>query len=77
MIRKFNKIKENNKEIFEIKKIQDIVIPKNEQFKGFKGAISCIEQSKRNGDIYITSWNGDVFLFNNLNLSLLFEKPFI
>ena len=74
---KINKIKENNKEIFEIKKIQDIMIPKNEQFKGFKGAISCIEQSKRNGDIYITSWNGDVFLFNNLNLSLLFEKPFI
>ena len=62
---KINKVKKNNKEIFEIEKIQDIIIPKEKQFKGFNGAISCIEQSKSNRNIYITCWNGNVFLFKN------------
>ena len=72
---KINKIKKNNEEIFELEIIQDIVIPKTGNFKGFKGAISCIEQSQKNKNIYITSWNGNVFLFKNLWLSKFLENP--
>lgn len=72
--------KYNNKEIFEINEFINInqkkEIDKNDNtnkqpqkepiiFKGFKNAISCIEQSKINGKIYATCWDGNVYFFDN------------
>ena len=50
-----------------IEYIQDIIIDDN-KFKGFRGAISCITQSSKNGDILISCWDGNVYLFGNLNI---------
>ena len=44
------------------------------KFKGFNGAISCIEQQKSNGNILITCWDGNVYLFEKVNLEQLLEK---
>ena len=49
--------------------IQDIQIDKikhkkTKYFKGFKGAISCITQSKENGNILISSLDGSIYLFS-------------
>ena len=51
---------------------------KNKQkdyFKGFKGPISSIIQSTSNGNIIITCWDGNVYLFSKPNLDYL-EKRF-
>ena len=60
-------------EIYEIERIQDIIIKHNNIFKGFKGPISFIEQSKSNGHILISSWDGNVYSFN-LETFICFDK---
>ena len=65
-IYKINKIKD---EIYEIEKVQDIILEKNNEFKGFKGAISCIELQKNEtkDNLLITCWDGNVYSFFYLN----------
>ena len=46
-----------------IEYIEDIII-KDETFKGFKGPINSMIQSKKNGEIIITCWDGNIYLFN-------------
>jgi hypothetical protein len=68
---KLYKINYNN-EIFEkteIEYIQEIEVkkPNNKNinnFRGFKGPITCITQSKVNGNILITCLDGNVYLFS-------------
>ena len=43
--------------------IKDINIKKNQNFNGFKGPITCIIQSKQKGNILVTGWDGNVYLF--------------
>ena len=43
--------------------IQDIKLF-DKDFKGFKGPISCIIQSKKDGNLLITCWDGNVYLVN-------------
>ena len=51
--------------------IQDIILinNKNENFYGFKGAITCIIQSNETGNFLITSNDGNVYEFSPPNLS--------
>ena len=49
--------------------IQDIDIIKSEKFKGFKEPISSMIQSKRNGNLLISSWDGNIYLFKPPNIS--------
>ena len=44
--------------------IQNIDFGKNKKFKGFKKPISCMKQSKKNGKILVTCWDGNVYLFS-------------
>ena len=44
--------------------IQSIDFEKNQKFKGFKKPISCMKQSKKNGKILITCWDGNVYSFS-------------
>ena len=39
-----------------------------------KGAISCITQSSENGDILISCWDGNVYLFKNINIDFYLEN---
>ena len=60
---------ENNLIDNEIVFIEDInIFDKNKEFKGFKGPISCITQSKNDGKILITCWDGNVYLFDLSNI---------
>ena len=54
--------------------IQDIVFDK--YFKDFKGAVSCITQSSKEGDILVSCWDGNVYLFGNINIDhyLIYDK---
>ena len=63
----------NNKNFLEtkIEFIQDITIEKNEIFKGFKGAITNIIQTKNNGNLLMTSWDENVYLFSKPNMDYL------
>jgi hypothetical protein len=70
----------NNKDIkkITIKYIQDIEIEKlyidgKTVFNGFKGPISCITQSSTTGNILITCFDGNIYLFTKPNLEI-FEK---
>ncbi len=74
-IKKGKKIKiEEIKEIYKREEIVDINKEDNKltkdikEFKGFKGPISSIIQSKINGNIIITCWDGNVYLFEKPNL---------
>jgi hypothetical protein len=53
-----------------IEYIQDIEIEKKENFKGFKGPITSIIQTKRNGDLLVTCWDGNVYLLEKPNIEL-------
>ena len=59
------------KKIIKIEEIVDINIKHTKEFKGFKGPISCIMQSTRNGKIVVTCWDGNDYLFEEPNLILL------
>ena len=82
MIKLFKIIKEGK--FHEIEYVQDIILsfipfPKNMEclgyknksifFTDFKRTISCIKQSKVSGEIYVTSWDGFVYLFSPPNIS--------
>jgi hypothetical protein len=82
MIKLFKIIKEGK--FHEIEYVQDIIFspipfPKNMEclgyknksifFTDFKRTISCIKQSKISGEIYVTSWDGFVYLFSPPNIS--------
>ena len=56
-----------------IEYIQDIIFD-NYDFKGFKGAVSCITQSSKEGDILVSCWDGNVYLFGNLNIDYYLEN---
>ena len=68
----------NNNKI-NINFIQDIYIYKEEKnynnkeekiekFLGFKGPITCIIQAKKNGNILVSCWDGNVYLFTPPNI---------
>ena len=48
--------------------IEDIVSEIDNNFKGFKSPISSMIQSKNNGDILISCWDGNVYAFKQPNL---------
>ena len=58
-----------------IEYIEDIII-KDKRFKGFKGPISCITQSSKDGKILVSCWDGNVYLFDkpNIDYYLNYEK---
>jgi WD40 repeat protein len=60
----------------EIEIKQDIEIEKNNGFKGFYGPISCIAQSSKDGKIFVTCWDGNVYLFDppNIEYYLKFDE---
>ena len=47
-----------------IEYIQDIEPELKDDFKGFNKPISCIIQSKKTGNLYISCWNGNIYSFN-------------
>ena len=71
---KLYKINKTEDEFIEIEEVQDNIIPKCSdevkengdkfKFNGFNGPISCIEQSKSDGNILITCWDGNVYFCN-------------
>ena len=67
---KFIKDKNNIK----IEYIQDIILDKNNNFKLFNGPISSIIQSKNTGEILITCWDGNVYLFSRPDLNYLLKE---
>ena len=62
---KLYKLKYNESNETSIEYIQEIKPEKREKFEGFKKPISCMIQSKKDGKILITSWDGNVYLFSN------------
>ena len=46
--------------------IQDIIIDN----MIFKGPVSCITQSSKEGDILVSCWDGNIYLFGNINIDL-------
>ena len=58
---------------FSIEYIQDFKIF-DENFEGFKGPISCITQSKKDGNLLITCWDGKIYLDKYTLISFYFEQ---
>ena len=54
--------------------LQDIVIDINDDFRGFNGTINCIIQSKINGNIFVSCWDGNVYCFSEPNISYYMKK---
>ena len=69
---------ENNSNINEINiiYIQDINIEKNNNFEIFQMPITCITQSNISGNIIITCFDGNVYLFKppNIDFFINLEK---
>ena len=68
IIKLYKFIKNENIEDTKIEFIQDIEITKTKNFNGFKDAISSITQSKKDGKILVSSWDGNVYLLSYPNL---------
>ena len=58
---------------FSIEYIQDFKIF-DENFEGFKGPISCITQSKKDGNLLITCWDGKIYFVKYTGFSFYFEQ---
>ena len=64
-----------------IKFIQDIIFQKSylsnnesKNFEGFEGAISCIIQSKRQGNILVSCYDSKIYLLSEPNLEFYLNK---
>ena len=51
-----------------IEYILDIVFENNDDFLGFERPISSIIQCKNNGNIILSSWDGNIYLLTEPNL---------
>ena len=62
------------KEYYEtrIEYIENIIFNDN-NFKGFKGPISCITQSSIDGKLLISCWDGNIYLFDKPNIEYYLE----
>ena len=56
-----------------IEYIQDVNIDKDDNFKKFKGPISSIIQSNNTGEILVSCWDGNTYLFNKPNFENYME----
>ena len=59
--------------------IDDVIIKDTKLKKiKFKGPITCITQSSRDGKIIVNCWDGNVYLFKhpNINYYLQYDKEF-
>ena len=54
-----------------IEYILDIVFDIKENFEGFERPISSIIQSKKNGNIIVSCWDGNIYLLTPPNLDYL------
>ena len=72
IIKLFKLIRSENIKETKIEYLQDIEVEKNDNFKGFNCAISSITQSKKDGKILVSCWDGNVYLFSNFNI-----EPFL
>ena len=64
---KLYKLKYNKKkQRVNIEYIEDI---KDSQFGNIRGPISCIIQSKKNGEILVTTWDKNIFSFKSPNIN--------
>ena len=68
IIRLYKVIYEENIDDIKIEYIQDINIEEKNGFEGFDGPISCIIQSTIIGNIIVTCWDGNVYLFKPPNI---------
>ena len=53
---------------------QDIIFEYNEKFEGFGGPISSIIQSKATGNVLVTCYDGNVYLFTPPNIDYYLEE---
>ena len=63
-----------SKEKEKIEFLQDIEIQRNEIFRGFKGAISSIIQSTKNGNILASCYDGNIYLLSIPNLDFYLQE---
>ena len=70
IIRLYKAFYDTEENDFSIEYLQDIefIYNDNEKFRGFEGSITCIEQSKINGNILITCSKPQIYLFSKPNL---------
>ena len=77
LIKLYKVIYDDEIEKIEIEYILDIIIEKkngkedSKCFKGFKGPISCIIQSSSLGEILVTCYDGNIYLFTEPNFDFL------
>ena len=62
-----------NEKVSSIEYIQDFK-SFDKYFKGFKGPISCITQSKKDGNLLITCWDGNVYLVDGPNIQIYYKQ---
>ena len=76
MIKLFKLVYNNNFENIKIVYIQDIKFVNNNEFKGFDGPISSIIQSEIFGNIMVSCWDENIYLFKppNIDYYLKFDK---
>ena len=60
--------------VMELKFVQDIIVEKNDKFKGFSNIISSITQSRITGNIVVTCWDGNIHLFRPPNMDFFLNK---
>ena len=64
---------EKNTKVTSIEYIQDFNSFDND-FQGFKGPVSCITQSKKDGNLLITCWDGNIYLVDRPNIQIYYKQ---
>ncbi len=71
---KLFKVIYDNKSNIMIKYLEDIFCDDNNNYPLFDGNINCILQSKINGKLLISCWNGKVYLFSEPNIKYYLDN---
>ena len=76
MIKLYKVTYNNNFQNLKIVNLQDIKFENNNEFKGFDGPISSITQSEMFGNIIVSCWDENIYLFKppNIDYYLQFDK---
>ena len=74
IIRLYKLIKNKNIQETSIEYIKDIEIEKKQKFKGFNRPINCMLQSKKDGKLLVTSWDGNVYLFSHPKIEIILNE---
>ena len=67
---------DNERGFLSLEYLQDIEYEYSSEFHGFENTVTCIKQSEINGNIIISSMDGNIYIFSKPNLEFYLQEDY-